>query len=137
MANKKCPRPISYGMKYSPAIFAKAFSEILKVTPKSEEQALVRNFTSVLKRYGVIKDSDKILKELKKIIAVKEGALLINIESARELDKSNIDKVKKFFNKTSDYTYKINKELIAGIKITINDEISIDSSLQRRLKCMK
>ena len=77
------------------------------------------------------------VKELKKIIAVKEGALLINIESARELSKSNIDKITNFFNKTSDYTYKINKELIAGIKITINDEISIDSSLQQRLKCMK
>lgn len=124
-------------MQYTPTIFAKAFSEILKVTPKSGEQALVKNFTSVLKRYGVIKDSDKILKELKKIIAAKEGALLINIESARELNKSNINKVKKFFNKTSDYTYKINKDLIAGIKITINDEISIDSSLRRRLKCMK
>lgn len=124
-------------MLYTPTNFAKAFYEILKVTPKGEEQNLVKNFIAVLKRYGVMKDSDKILKELKKIIAAKEGALLINIESARELSKSNIDKVKNFFNKTSDYTYKINKELIAGIKITINDEISIDSSLRRRLKCMK
>ncbi len=124
-------------MQYSPTIFAKAFCEVLLKTPESQYNELCNNFTSVLKKHGAIKDSNKIFNEIKKNIASKENISIIKIETARELSKPLIDKVKNSFNKNSDVTFKINKKLIAGIKITINDELSIDSSLQNRLKCLK
>ena len=124
-------------MKYSPANFAKAFCDVLQKTSKGEQRALLRRFVRTLEKYGAIKDGAKVLSEIKKIIAEKEGISIIKIETARELDQTLTEQIKKSFNKNSDFTFKINPDLIAGVKIMVDDKISIDNSLKRRLKCMK
>lgn len=124
-------------MKYSPIIFAKAFSDVLPKTPKDDQPALLKRFALVLEKYGVMKDAAKILQEIKKIIAKRDGVSLIKIETARSLDRELTHKIKFNFDKNSDFTMKINEDLIAGVKIIIDDELSIDNSLQRRLKCLK
>ena len=51
-------------MQYSPTIFAKAFCEVLLKTPESQYNELCNNFTSVLKKHGAIKDSNKIFQKV-------------------------------------------------------------------------
>lgn len=124
-------------MKYSPLNFARAFTDVLRDTPKDGHPALYKRFAMVLENNNALNDAPKILEKIKKIIAREDGISIIKIETARELKNPLILKIKSLFDKASDFSLKTNPELIAGLKITIDDETSIDNSLQRKLKCLK
>lgn len=119
---------------YSPNIFAKSFLKVLKNTPSKKYDIVIANFIKTLKKYGAIKDTPKILKSIRKINAEDKNINLIEIETARGLDAKSINAIKKMFKKNDEFSEKINPEIIAGVKIIINNEFVLDGSLRRKLK---
>jgi F0F1-type ATP synthase delta subunit len=119
-------------MKYSPQIYAKAFSEI--VTRSSVKKAdLVKSFLTLVKKNNDQYLLKKIYEQAEKIIREKTGKRKLVVEVARKA-KGLDAAVKKIAKKSDIVEEKINPDLIAGIKITINDEMQFDGSFAKKVK---
>ena len=140
-------------MNYSPTIFAKSFFLAIKEAPNSEHPKLMKNFLRLLKKYGAEKDAHKIVTILQKMASRAEGTHRISIVTARALDKKTMQAVKHLFSADRErpsagaesgfsvggkeknvFTESLNPDLLAGIKITIDDELVLDNSMKRKLK---
>ncbi|PIR70092.1 MAG: hypothetical protein COU46_03415 [Candidatus Niyogibacteria bacterium CG10_big_fil_rev_8_21_14_0_10_42_19] len=122
-------------MKYPAIIFAKSFYKAFKETPAKDHEKLFVNFAKILNKYGAIKNAGVILNEIEKIYSEDRGITRIRIETARLGDQTRIKKIKSLFNKKNCvFSEKVSPNILAGVKIRIDDEIVIDNSMQRRLK---
>lgn len=111
--------------------YAVAFAESVLKAKRGEEKKITDNFLKFLAANNDLKKAEKIIFIAEDIIAKKTGAKKIIAETARKI---NINPVVKSLVKTGDKILeKINPELIAGIKITINGEKQLDFSLSRKL----
>lgn len=114
-------------------IYSKALSEII-LRGDFDEKKITTNFVKILISEGLENQSDKILGLVNKIVMAKQGRKIIVLESARPIN----DKHRKLFggiiNKKDIIFEKINPELIAGIKIVIDDVLQFDSSLKNKLQ---
>ena|SRR3989338_3990644 len=110
-------------MKYSPAVYAKAFWE---VRPDAER------FLNVVHKNGDFSRVDKIVAALEAIATHEQGGRMINLEFARETELAE-----KFKFKSHDHVrVAINPALVAGVRITIDGEQELDQSLQRKLNTL-
>jgi F0F1-type ATP synthase delta subunit len=75
----------------------------------------------------------KIYEQAEKIIREKTGKRKLVVEVARKA-KGLDAAVRKIAKKSDIVEEKINPDLIAGIKITINDEMQFDGSMSRKIK---
>ena len=60
----------------------------------------------------------------------------MEIETARKLESAVLNKIKKVFGEKSEITELVNKELLGGARITVNDMI-YDASLKTQLKSLR
>lgn len=123
-------------MKYKPEIYAQTFAELLKTTPKSRESDLIKKFALLIKKNGDLTNSEKIITALENHLSQKNGGQNINLETASTLSASDLQKITANFKKSDNIKINVNKELVAGIRITINGESELDYSLARKLKKM-
>ena len=113
--------------------------QLIKDTFKNELDPYVLNFLCLLVDKNRMAYYDEIFKEFHQLcndsLKIKEGI----IESAREIDDSLI---KELENSLSDNDYavvllpKINKSLISGFRITLDDKV-IDNTMKQRIKNME
>ncbi len=121
-------------MRYSPKLYARAFSELAAgPLAKTEETRLVKNFFEVIKKNNDIHQLKKIFEEAEKLLRMKAGRRKITIESARKVNYIGAG-LKNFLKPNDSIEEKINPELVAGIKITVNDEVQFDGSLERKMQ---
>ena len=123
---------ITFAMKHTAHIYAKAFVEALGEHPSPEkERARIKNFIALLVKNGDIGHARKILESAKKVIREKKGRRSVVIETARPLPTHGLAEE---ITKPSDVVEeKIDPELIAGVRITINDELQFDGTLKRKI----
>ena len=121
-------------MKYSSTIYAKAFAETAaEHRGAAEEAKFIQNFLAIIRKNGDAPQIKKIVAETEKSFREKIGGRKITIETARETKKFP-HKFLKHFLKTGDAVEeKINPDLVAGMKITINDTEQFDGSLKRKI----
>ena len=77
-----------------------------------------------------------IIDEFEKYSKKQEGINEIEIESARELDKTTINKIKKMFGEKSDVKTIVNPDMIGGVRIKV-DDVVYDASLKKQLSRLK
>ncbi len=120
-------------MKYNPKIYAKAFSQVAAgPLNKDKERQLINNFLAAIRRNNDVSQLKKIFEETEKILRAKSGRRKITLESGRHL--SNLQgKLKNFLKKDDIVEGKINPELIAGVKITVDEGEQFDGSLKWKL----
>ena len=124
-------------MKYAPKIYARAFAEIAaEKMSANEEKKIIGNFLSLIKKNGDWRSLEKIIGESEKNLAVKNGLKRILIETARELPRETEKLTSQIAGKNDLVERKINPELIAGARITVNDTEELDMSLARKLQKM-
>ena len=117
-------------MRYSVNNYVEAFAEVVKEVPQDKA---VNGLLRLLVRTGDIKHSGKILESIHKKLVIEKGGKWVNVEVAREQMPKKALLKSKFSGK--DYIdYKINPELVAGMRITINGEEEVDNSLHNKLK---
>jgi len=122
-------------MKYSPTLYARAFAEVAaKSLSAAEEKHAIGNFLGFIRKSGDWGSVDKILAMTEKLLREKIGMKKFVFETARPLGKL-LDRLRKELAKPTDVIEeKINPSLVAGVKITVNDEREWDGSLEHKLQ---
>jgi len=114
-------------------LYAKALAEI--VAKKGiDEKKVISNFVKLLVSSGYENKSKEILELAEDIILAKQGKRKITFETVRKSTPSQNKLLEKFVKKGDIVKEKINPELIAGIKIIINDSKQFDASMQSKLQ---
>ena len=99
----------------------------------AEEKRAIENFIGLVRKNGDWGAIHKILAVTEKVVREKTGARKFVFETARPLGKL-LDRLRKELTKPSDVIEeKINPEMVAGVKITVNDEREFDGSLKQKL----
>jgi len=117
-------------------LYAKALAEVLSKKGgilASEEKKIVNNFIKLLVSTGYEGKAAEILDLAEDFILAKQGNKKITFETARKITSAQKKIMDSFVKKGDVVKQKINPELIAGIKIIINDSRQFDSSMQSKL----
>jgi F0F1-type ATP synthase delta subunit len=119
-------------MKYSSQTYAKAFVEVLSDSKVNKEDA-AKNFLALVTKNNDEGHLKKILEEASRIARGKSGMRKVTVESARALNGKQKEEVKKFIKTNDVVEERIDSELIAGIRIILDDELQFDGSLKNKL----
>lgn len=121
-------------MKCSPQQYARAFGEVAaKARSPEEKSAFVTNLTNVIRRNRDLPSRKKIIEAIEKFLRKQSGKRTVSVVSARPLTSSQNDIVASFVKQGDFIEYKVRPELVAGLKIIMNDETEFDGSLKRKL----
>ena len=120
-------------MKYPTSAYAKALVEAIGDVKEKDKEAIVKNFLALLRKNGDDAHLAKILGEAERFMREKQGTRKLTVESARPIG-TFVKALLKNIAKPGDlFEEKINPELVAGIKILVNDELEFDGSLKGKL----
>ena len=97
----------------------------------TEEKKFVDSFLMFLEKNQDIKKAKEIIQLAENLYFKKTGKRKITLESARSIDAETA--FKSFFNKGDFAEEKINQELVAGVKIIVNNEKQLDFSLKNKI----
>lgn len=112
--------------------YAKSLAELIEEDKTSAEQKkLIDGFFKVLKKNGDMKKAKEIIGLAEKLYLQKTGKRKVIFETARKI-KNPLTHWRELVSDVIEE--KINPELVAGIKITINNEKQIDFSLKNKLE---
>ena len=114
-------------------LYAKSLAEII-LKKGIDEKKIVNNFVKLLIGSGYEGKSKEILSLAEDMILAKQGKNKITFETARTITASQKKILEKIIKKGDIVREKINPELIAGIKIIINDSKQFDASMQSKLQ---
>jgi len=118
-------------MKYKIKEYAIALVDSI-LEDRVSHKIMANNFLNFLEKQGDLKNAKKIIELSEKYYLNKKGNKKIVVETAR---KTNIKNLIKYLYKEGDIIKEIiNKSIIAGVKVTINDENEFDASLFGKLK---
>lgn len=120
-------------MRYTPQLYAHALFDALEENPRVQQEIAAR-FVTLLKRNGDTRLLPKVIAHLEKYEVHAAGGRMVKVESARPLPKKAMEAIRKQFSETDRVDAIILPELIAGVKIVIDDEWAIDASLKRKLQ---
>ncbi len=121
-------------MRYSTNTYAKAFVEALAAAKGAEgEEVMAKNFLTLVRKGGDEARLPKILDEADRMMRIRSKTRRLVVESARGLDANAKSLVAAIARPGDTIVEKTYPALIAGIKITANDEVQFDASLRRKL----
>ena len=123
-------------MKYSVHDYAKALDEAI-ADPKAKHDAIIKNFLALVRRNNDEGRLKKILAEAARLSRKWPGAQgnmrEVIVESARPLRKAQEKMLQQFIKPGDIVRYKVNPELVAGVKIVVNDEMQFDGTMKAKL----
>ncbi|OGZ70236.1 MAG: hypothetical protein A2904_00745 [Candidatus Staskawiczbacteria bacterium RIFCSPLOWO2_01_FULL_33_9] len=122
-------------MKYKSKEYAKALVWlILKEKSPVQEKKLTDNFLKLLEKNGDNIKIKEILNLTETLFFKQTGRKKIILETARKMSSKQKDLFSHLVKKGDIVQEKINEDLIAGVKIIINNEKQIDFSMQKKLQ---
>ena len=121
-------------MRYKPGHYAQALAEALAETTPETARAKIRAWVELLKKHRMLGKAEAIVRAVERELAKRAGVRRVLLESA----VADSGAVQKEITGTLDgkvwIEEKIRPELLAGIRILIDDETLIDASGKRRLE---
>jgi len=120
-------------MKHSIDNYANSLFSLIQKNPQKFDEYF-KNFLLLIKKN---KDSlmlKKIILKVQDLLLKMTGNKRIVIESARVLTDQQLSKIKQQFSSQDLIETKINPDIIAGLKITIDNEKILNVSLDHKLK---
>ena len=122
-------------MKHAPREYAAAFSDCAapKLSP-TEERQLVARFLALIERNGDFYAIEKIVVETEKMLREKTGRRSVVLETARALVPTMQKTLRGLFKAEDVVRETVNPDLIAGVRITMNDTEQFDGSLKRKIQ---
>ena len=119
-------------MKYSINNYVQAFTESLKES-FDDHGSVAAHFIKLLEKTGDIRYSKKIINAIHKKLVNSKGGKWVTIETAREFTEARLKSLKDNFSDKDHVDLKINPELVAGVRITLNEDEELNNSLQNKL----
>ena len=123
-------------MKYAPPLYAAALLEVLEASPAKDHSRIIKRFLSLIVKNGDASRANSIVSEVQKSLIKKEGGRVIDIEFARPVSKKMQQELTGQFSKKDFIRFSFNESLIAGVRITIDQEREYDNSFSSRLRRM-
>jgi F0F1-type ATP synthase delta subunit len=119
-------------MKYKTQDYAKALAAVAAESPLEQDNSVIKNFLAVVQKNGDMRRIGKITELAEKILMKKSNRSKWTIESARPL--KNVRELFKNLVKSTDLLEeKISSDIVAGVKITRDDEEQFDATLKTKL----
>jgi len=123
-------------MKYTSTQYAQAFVALAQeIVSDKEERELIRNFASLIDRNGDSSHRDEIVQKTDRMLRRQYDKRTVLLETARPV-KDLHKKLHGFIKRTDIVEEKISPELVAGVRITVDDEQQFDGTLARKLKVL-
>ena len=117
-------------MKYPPHIYAQTVTAL--IAQGISEQEVVRGLARMIEKNGDAIHMTKIGRAVEQALVKQNGGKWVEIELARSLERAS--QVTESFSAKDHVETSINPSLIAGARITINNEEEIDLSFERKVK---
>jgi len=114
-------------------IYAKALAQVLS-EKKGDEKKIVNNFLKLLTKAGYERKAKEILNLAEDFLLAKHGKKKVTFETARKTTASQKKLLESYAKNGDIIKEKINPELIAGVKIIINNSKQFDASLKSKLQ---
>ncbi len=118
-------------MRYSINNYVEAFSQAVE---GASSDTAVKGLVKLLRKTGDIRNANKIFEAIHKKLVNSKGGRWVNIETARE--SASTKELMHKFSAKDHVEVKINPELVAGARVTINGEEELDNSLSYKLNKM-
>lgn len=113
-------------------IYAQVLAEM--ALDKKENKKVAENFLKLLEKEGLQKKAKEIVQLAEDILLQKKGKKKITLETARKVAPAQKKMLEGIADSGDIIKEKISPELIAGVKIIINDSRQFDGSLQKKLQ---
>ena len=120
-------------MKYSARTYAAALVKAADGKSPSEQKQIANSFWQIVSKNRDQQKINRVLEEAEKIILKNTNTTKVRLESAEPVPAKLKHEVKELMNKKVLFSEIINPELLAGIKILINDELLIDATAKSKL----
>ena len=124
-------------MKITPKQYAISLYETTKNVDKFRAGERIKNFVNILKKNNDLSLANKIKDEYNKYYRNQKNISKIEIISNAKLSSETLNKIIQKFKNQIEVEEKIDKSLIDGIVIKINDDVLIDGSVRRKLEDLK
>lgn len=121
-------------MKYRVIQYAEALHAALKNVPVSKQKELMRQFAALLTRHRMSAKSGLIVAAYEKIVLRESGMRKVNIESAAPVTERLKKEIGKILGEKIFIQEETHPELLAGIKILVDNELLIDASAKRQVE---
>ncbi len=119
-------------MKYKAKNYAEALSDLM-LEKKVEDKKIVDSFLEFLEKNRDIGKAKEIIALAEALFIKKTGRRKVVVETARRIKPKQKELLDSIMQKGDIVDEKINKDLIAGIKIIINND-QLDLSMQKKLQ---
>lgn len=108
--------------------------ETVYSAPKGEQERLISRFLEVIRQNGDYVQIKKIFRAVQKAMIEKNGAKIITLEFAREVSRELLQKLKNNFSKKDHIEVVFSPDLVAGVRVSIDDTWELDATMRRKLK---
>ena len=124
-------------MKITPKQYAISLYDSTKNVDNTELGKRISNFVNILKKNNDLSLAGKIIEYYFKYRREQKNISKVEITSHDKLDSETINDIIKKFNKQVEVEEKIDKSLLGGIIIKIDDNTLIDGSVKRKLENLR
>lgn len=121
-------------MRYSVKQYAAAFTSALGGKSVSEQKELSRRFLLVLQRHGLWSRRMPIIKEVERQYFKERGTRKVAVAAAAPLTAETRQEIERIIGKNIFWQETVEPELLAGMKILIDEEVLIDATGKTRLE---
>lgn len=121
-------------MKYTTIQYAAALSLALKGRNRTERKKILERFLGILRKERDGAKLERILKAAEMLHLRESGLRKVRVDAASVLPKSIKTEIKKLFGGKIYMEERENPELLAGLRIWVDEEIFIDASAKRQLE---
>jgi F-type H+-transporting ATPase subunit delta len=116
--------------------FAKALYEVTKDLPETKISEVIKEFFLVLQKNNKLNKINYIIDEFVKYSKKQAGIKTVVVETTYPADQDLLNEIKKVFGPDAEISQIINKNLLGGVKIKVDDTI-FDGSLKTQLSKLK
>lgn len=120
-------------MKYKAAQYAEALVESLRGAEPETARTRIRAFAEILKRHRMFGKAESIMRIVQNRLAKEAGVSRVTLETPDPASNALQKEVDEMFGGKAWIQEKVRPELLAGVRILVDDETLVDASGKRRL----
>ena len=124
-------------MKITPKQYAISLYESTIKIDKIQAEKRIGNFIKILQKNNDLSLIDKIIQQYHKHHRNQRNISKIEISSAKKLNPEILNKLVQKFNNQIEIEETVDKSLIGGIVLKIDDDILLDGSVKKKLENLK
>lgn len=124
-------------MKITPKQYAVGLYESTKGVDRLKSEQRVGNFVNILRRNNDLSLITEIIEQYYKHYRKEKNISKIEIASNDKLSSETLNKIIQKFSKQIEIEEKIDKSLVGGVVLKIDDNILIDGSVKRKLEDLR